>query len=109
VVQRQGIQQASTEPSCRGDSRISANTGVTAAVQSVIFESTTRAINCKNFKTNQLVNGGEPVVQVQANNQPSWDGSFKPTLLKDSMTHRGHINQKKAAVHCLDVSKVCEH
>jgi hypothetical protein len=33
------------------------------------------------------------------NNQPSWDGSFKPTLLKDSMAHRGHINQKKAAVH----------
>jgi hypothetical protein len=21
------------------------------------------------------------------NNQPSWDGSFKPTLLKDSMAH----------------------
>jgi hypothetical protein len=43
-----------------------------------------------------------------SNNQPSWDGSFKPTLLKDEMTHWG-LNQKKGARHCLDVSKVCKH
>jgi hypothetical protein len=29
------------------------------------------------------------------NNQPSWDGSFKPTLLKDEMMQQGHSTKRR--------------